>query len=364
MGLLDIFRRNPANLPDRGLPANLQTETRSSGMGYTAAIMAARASYIAGVSDLGELTATVQTCVSLWEGALTSADVIGTDYLDRPTMGLLARSLALRGEFVGLIRGNRIVPAADWDLSTRDGVPRAYRVSVSEAGGATSETVLAAEVLHVRIGSDSVAPWAGTPPLRRAAISANLLHQVETALRDTWGIAPIGSQVLPLPDGSQDDMETMRAAIRGRRGSVLIVEGVAQATAAGLNPQLGQRRDDLTPDLGKAQAVAAQAAAQGAISMAFGVLPALHNPAVTGPAVREAQRHLAQWTLEPICKLISDEASAKLGAPVKIDCVRPLQAYDTGGKARAFSAMVGALAEAKAAGIDPGPILHLLDHTE
>lgn len=77
--------------------------------------------------------------------------------------------------------------------------------------------------------------------------------------------------------------------------------------------------------------------------------------------VREAQRHLAQWTLEPIAKLISEEASAKLGGAVQIDVVRPLQAYDAGGKARAFSAMVKAMAEAKAAGIDPGPVLHMLD---
>lgn len=338
-----------------------ETETRSSGMGYTAQIMAARQSYIAGTSDLAELTSTVQACVALWEGAFTGADVIGTNYLDRRTMALVARSLALRGEFVALIRPDMLVPVADWDLSTVNGTPRAYRVSISEAGGGRSETVLAGEVLHVRIGSDPLAPWHGTPPLRRAAISAQLLHEIESALRDTYRDAPIGSQVLPLPDSSPDDMAAMRAAIRGRRGSTLVIEGVAQATAAGMNPQLGQKRDDLTPDLGKAQAVQALGAAQAAISQAFGVLPALHNDAATGPVIREAQRHLAQWTLEPIAKLISEEASAKLGGAVQIDVVRPLQAYDAGGKARAFSAMIKALAEAQAAGIDPGPVLHMLD---
>ena len=199
---------------------------------------------------------------------------------------------------------------------------------ITEAGGGRSETVLAGEVLHIRIGSDPVAPWDGTPPLRRAAVSAQLLHEIETALRDTFRDAPIGSQVLPLPDSSPEDMAAMRSAIRGRRGSTLVVEGVAQATAAGMNPQLGQRRDDLTPDLGKAQAGRPAAARAAAISQAFGVLPALHNPAATGPVIREAQRHLAQWTLEPIAKLIGEEASDKLGGSVQIDVVRPLQAYD------------------------------------
>jgi hypothetical protein len=101
--------------------------------------MAARASYIAGGSDVAELTSTVQACVSLWEGALSSADVEGTDYLDRRTLALLARSLALRGEFVALIKPDMLVPCADWDLSTVNGTPRAYRVSVSEAGGGRSE---------------------------------------------------------------------------------------------------------------------------------------------------------------------------------------------------------------------------------
>jgi hypothetical protein len=338
------------------------TETRStSSAGFTAAIIAARQSYISGVSDLAELTSAVQACVSLWEGALAGADVSGTDYLDRHTMALCARSLALRGEFVALIRPDTLVPVADWDLSTTNGTPRAYRISVPDVGGGRSETVLAAEVLHVRIGSDPVAPWSGTAPLRRSSLSANLLHELESALRDTFRDAPIGSQVLPLPDGSADDMAAMRAAIRGRHGSTLIVEGASQAAAAGMYVQQGQRREDLTPDLKRAEAALHLEAARGSVAMAFGVLPALLNPSTTGPMVREAQRHLAQWTLEPIAKLIAAEASAKLGGGVLIDVVRPLQAYDAGGKARAFSAMVKAMAEAKAAGVDPAPLLHMLD---
>jgi phage portal protein BeeE len=323
-------------------------------MGYTGAIMAARASWLAGGGDVAELTSTVQACVSLWEGAFSSADVTGTDYLDRRTLALLARSLALRGEFVALIRPDRLVPASDWELSTVDGVPRAYRVGIPEAGGARSETVLAGEVLHVRIGSDPVAPWHGTPPLRRSALSANLLHELESALRDTWKDAPIGSQVLPLPDSTPEDMQAMRSAIRGRHGSTLIVEGASQAAAAGQYVQQGNRREDLTPDLHKAEAVAQLEAARGAVAMAFGVLPGLLNPSTTGPMVRECQRHLAQWTLEPLCKLIAEEASEKLGGTITVDVVRPLQAFDVGGKARAVLAMVNA-------GLPPDAALRLVD---
>lgn len=331
-------------------------ERRSSGAGYTSAIMAARASYVSGVSGIGELTATVQACVSLWEGGFALADVQGTDLLDRRTMALIARALALRGEAVLLIGEAGLVPCADWDVSTRDGTPRAYRLSVADAGGGRSVTALAAEVLHVRIAADLVAPWCGVAPLRRAPLTGSLLHEVEAALRDTYRDAPLGSLIIPLPEGAAEDMEQMRSQFRGRRGSSLVVEGVAQSTAAGMNPNLGKSPDQLSPDLSRSMTAESLDAARGAIAMAFGVLPGLLNKATTGPMVREAQRHLVGWTLQPIAALLAEEATLKLGAEVQIDVMRPVQAFDVGGRARALSAIVGALAEAKAAGIAPADL--------
>jgi len=329
------------------------TEKRASGSSYTAQVLSARESYIGGGTGLAELTATVQSCVSLWENAFALADVQGTDLLDRRTMAMIARAVALRGEAVLLITGDGLVPARDWDLSTRNGVPRAYRVSVPEAGGGRTETVLAAEVLHLRIGADPAAPWAGSAPLRRAPLSASLLQEVETALRDVYRDAPLGSLIVPLPEGSADDMETMRNAFRGRRGSSLVIEGVAHATAAGMHPNLGKSPDQLSPDLSKAMTAETLAAARDAIAMAFGVLPGLHNASTTGPMVREAQRHLAGWVLQPMCELLAQEASAKLGAAVMIDVGRPLQAFDAGGRARALGALIDAMGRAKELGLSP-----------
>lgn len=109
MGLMNLFRRKPV-------------ETRSSGAGYTAQVMAARASFIGGASGLGELSAAVQSSVTLWEGGLSLADVKGTDLLSPRALAMAARGLALRGEAVFLIR-DRLVPASDWDVTTRDGLP-------------------------------------------------------------------------------------------------------------------------------------------------------------------------------------------------------------------------------------------------
>lgn len=335
------FKRHMARSP----------ETRSSGTGYTAQVMQARASFIGGTAGLGELTAAVQSCVTLWEGGLSLADVKGTELLTRRALALTARSLALRGEAVFLIR-ERLVPASDWDLTTVNGDPRSYRLHLPEAGGGRSEIALAGEVLHFRIGADVVTPWAGSAPLRRASLSAQLLAEIETALRDVFRDAPLGSQIVPMPEGSAEDMASLRSAFVGKRGATMVVEGVAQAVGAGMHPQLGKSPDQLSPDLSRTLADKFLIEAKGAIYSAFGVLPGLQNPATTGPMVREAQRHLAQLILQPIAMLIAEEASEKLGGRVLVDVVRPMQAYDAGGKARALATMLGALAQAKEAGIE------------
>ena len=338
MGFMDIFRRKPV-------------ETRSSGAGYTALLIGARGAYIAGASGLGELTAAVQSSVSLWEGGLVLADVNGTDLLTRHAMAVTARALALRGEAVFLI-GNRLIPATDWDIVTRDSLPVAYRLSLPEAGGARTVNALAGEVLHIRIAPDPTTPWAGQSPLRRSQISADLLEQIETAMRDVFRDAPMGSQIVPVPEGSADDMASLRAGFRGRRGAALVIEGVAQATAAGMHPQIGKGPDQLSPDLARTLADRMLVEAKVAVYSAFGILPGLQNPATTGPMVREAQRHLAQLVLQPIALLIAEEATAKLGGKVTIDCVRPMQAFDAGGKARALMTMIEAMARAKESGIE------------
>ena len=147
-------------------------------------------------------------------------------------------------------------------------------------------------------------------------------------------------------------MAAMRQQLRGRRGASLVIEGAAAAASAGLNPQIGQRPASLSPDLQSAMPAQTLEAARGAIMLSYGIIPALMNPATTGPVIREAQRHLAQLILQPIALIVAEEATAKLGTRVTLDVVRPAQAFDQGGKARAFATMMSALADAKTAGLD------------
>lgn len=338
-----------------------EAETRSSGTGYTTQIMQSRADYIGGVDGVAELTGAVQGCVSLWEGGLSLADVDGTDMLTPMALALAGRALALRGECVFVIREDGLLPCSDWDLTTRYSKPTAYRVGVPDTGGGKSMTALAGEVLHLRIGADVGMPYVGQSPLRRARLTAGLLQTLETALSEVYSNAPLGSSVIPFPEAPDQDMTNLAQGFRGFRGKVLVRESVNVTAAGGPAPQTDLKPSDVSPDLSKAMTKETLASSKAGIEMCFGVLPGLSNVATTGPMVREAQRHLAQWALQPVAAMIGQEASDKLGGPIKLDVMRPLQAFDAGGRARALGAIVQTLALAKEAGVDPATALELVD---
>jgi len=333
------------------LPWPFRRREQRQASGYTALVTAERAAYIAGRAGAAELTATVQGCVSLWEHGLSLADVEGTDLLDPRTLALTARALALRGEFVALIADDGLRPASDWDLSTVDGVPRAYRLTLPDVGGGRTLTALAPEVAHVVIGADVRTPWAGSAPLRRAQLSGDLLAAVETAIKDVYSDAPLGSVIAPMPEMGTADRERLAGSFRGQRGRVLLRESVATTSAGGPVPQTDWRPDGLSPNLRDAMTTETLEAGRRAILAAYGVLPAMLEPSAAGPLVREGQRHLASWQLQPLARLIGDEVGAKLGAAVALDVMRPLQAFDAGGRARAAAGIVQALAQAKDAGL-------------
>jgi hypothetical protein len=337
-----------------------EIETRSSGTGYTTQVMQGRADYIGGVDGVAELTGTVQGCVSLWEGGLSLSDVDGTDLLTPAMLALAGRALALRGEAVFVIRDDGLLPCSDWDLTTSYSRPTAYRVGIADTGGGKSQTALAGEVLHLRIGSDMGMPYVGQSPLRRARLTAGLLQTLESALAEVYANAPLGSSVIPFPEAPDQDMSDLARGFRGFRGKVLVRESVNVTAAGGPAPQTDLKPSDVSPDLSKAMLASAKAG----IEMVYGVLPGLSNISTTGPMVREAQRHLAQWGLMPIAAMIGQEASEKLGQPVTVDVMRPLQAYDAGGRARALGAIVQTLAMAKEAGVDPAQAMQLVDWKE
>ena len=246
-------------------------------------------------------------------------------------------------------------------MTTKLGLPVAYSLTLPDVGGGSKVTALADEVLHFRIGADANHPWTGTAPLRRANLSARLLNVIEAALVEVYGNAPLGSSIVPMPETPEADLSDIARGFRGSRGSVLVRESVNVQAAGGPAPVQDWKANDLTPDLSRANLDKVLDQSRDQINSVFGILPALNNAATTGPMVREAQRHLAQWTLQPMAELMAEEATNKLGSAVTLDVMRPLQAYDAGGRARTITGIIQALSQAKEAGIDPDIAMKLVD---
>lgn len=323
--------------------------------GFTSWVMQLRGDYLAGHEAVAELSATAQMCISMWEQGLAVAEC-STPLLTPDVLALTARSLGARGEALWIIDDDRLVPVDTYDLTTASGRPRAYRVTIPDVGGGTTTTALAAEVLHFRIGCNASTPWRGSPPLHRAQLTTGLLNAVEATLSDTFRNAPIGSQIVAMPETSPGDNDKLAASFRGKRGRVLLRESVNVGAAGGPAPTMDWKPSNLTPNLRDSMLVESWRDARNSVMAAFGVLPALVNGQATGPLVREAQRHLAQWTLTPIAKIMAAEVAAKLSADVSIDVGSPLHAYDAGGRARTVNALVQAIALAKQSGVTPDEV--------
>lgn len=326
-------------------PFKRKPETRN----YTSMMMDARMAAITGKRGIGDLTGTVQSCIGLWEAGLSIADVSGTNILNRSTLALMARELGLRGEAVYHIGSGAF--ACQWDVSTQDGKPTAYRLTMADIKGGRNVTALADEVIHVRIGRNVETPWSGTAPLNRASLTAGLLDVLERTLTDVYSDAPIGSLVVPFPESSETEHDKLARSFRGQRGRVLLRESVATTAAGGPTPQTDWRPSDLSPDLSRSMTAESLSAAHHAILSCYGVLPALLDSNAAGPSIREGQRHLMQFMLQPIAGVIAEEASLKLATTVSLDTMRPSQAFDAGGRARALSGVIKGMAEAKEAGL-------------
>jgi phage portal protein BeeE len=265
----------------------------------------------------------------------------------------IGRQLATEGNSVWYIAPDGLLPVSSYSVATTDaGKPRAYYIAIPGIDGGTQSMALADEVLHIRIGADSRLPWQGVAPLRRAQISAGLLRATEAALAEVFRDAPIGSKVLGMPETSAGANSKLAASFTGKHGRVLVRDSSTVYAGSQGTPD-NWRPADLTPNLRDSMAVESLKMARDAVLHVYGVLPALMNDQSAGPVIREAQRHLAMWTLGPVAKLIAHEVKAKTGEAVKLDVFVGLGAFDAGGAARAMSTIIDGLAAAKAGGITP-----------
>ncbi len=270
--------------------------------------------------------------------------------LDPETLGYIARSLLLRGNFVGAIYvdqrdGLSIVPTVWWDI-TGDVMPSTWRYSVDMAapGGKTVTRMVGADgIVHCRINTSLTERWRGVSPLVEAGLSSTLLGNLETRLGEEANGR--SGYLLPIPEGLSEPAGTqLRADLSTLKGGIKLVETTSGGHGQGRNnaPLQDWKPQRLGADFPTGN-VELRKQAGADVLAALGVPSALMSG--EGAASREAWRHTIVTALIPMAKLVSAELSNKLEQQIEI-AFPSLITVDVAARARAFKALVDA-------GMDP-----------
>ena len=327
-----------------GLP-----EARAAG-DYTDQILASHFAAASGRIHAASV-AGVQAAAGIVGRALASATVEGDGgAVDPHLLEGVGTDLVRAGRFLGRLTVGtdgrvRILRAgAVASVVYGDADPASWRYALSMGGPSSARTVwaTAAEVVNVRINSDSYRPWEGIAPLARAVASGQLAARLAGSLGDEASV--VVSRILPIAQGSGEGAANqLSKAISGQLpGRLAFPE--TQLAGAGAGRSSAPLRDFGATRTGF------EAPISGATLYAYlfsevaeicGVPGALVNPASAGPAAREAFRRLTTGTLEPYARLLESELSRVLERTVTIT-LRRLGGVDAAGRARALHVLTEA----------------------
>ena len=328
-----------------GLP-----EARAAG-DYTDATLSAFFGAATG-QVLAAATAGVQAAAGIVGRALASATIDGDGgAVDPHLLEGIGTDLVRAGRFLGRLtvgadgRARILRAGAVASVVYGDADPESWRYSLADGRTQSSARVRcwaeAAEVVNVRINTDSLRPWEGIAPLSRAAASGELYARLSESLRDEASVAVV--RLIPQPQGSTLLFDNMRAVLTGKIPSrVLFPETTAGGGGAGRSS--APLRDWGSTRLGyEAEAAAGTLYAHlfSECAECCGVPAALVNPSSAGPAAREAWRRLTVGTLEPYARLIESELSRVLETGVVLK-LRRIGGVDAAGRARALHVLTEA----------------------
>ena len=299
---------------------------------------------------LAATTAGIQAAAGIVGRALASATIDGDGgAVDPYLLEGIGTDLVRSGRFLGRLtvgadgRARILRAGAVASVVYGDADPESWRYSLQMPGPSSARTVWAeaAEVVNVRINSDSYRPWEGIAPLSWAAASGELYARLSESLRDEASVAVV--RLIPLAQGANVITENLRAALTGKLpGRVAFPE--TQAGGAGAGRSSAPLRDWAATRLGfdaEAPAGTLYAHLFSEVAEVCGVPAALVNPASAGPAAREAWRRLTVGTLEPISRLLESELTRVLERTITVK-LRRLGGVDAAGRARALHVLTQA----------------------
>ena len=312
---------------------------------YTDALIASITANAGGqTSAFPTATAALEACAGFVGRAFASAEIkapgFATAALDPATLSMIGRSLIRRGEVLFLLRvdrdGLRLLPAASYDI---DGGPDPasweYRLTIGGPERTYTYSRQPAEsVLHFTYGRDPEHPWRGYGPLQVAQLAGRLSAETTAALADESS-SPRGA-FLPTPAPGQDEtVGKIKGDIRSARGDLLLVQGGDWNDAGAVTAEWNAKRFGPAPPDGLVQLLDM---ASREVMAACGLSSALWY-ADSASSSREAYRQALHATVAPLGRLVADELSRKIEAPIGLDWTE-LRAGDISGRARAFQALV------------------------
>ena len=172
--------------------------------------------------------------------------------------------------------------------------------------------------LHVIRDADPDYPWRGVSPLQRAAISSQLVRLAEDAL--VAEMHQPTKALIPLPQGAGVDTNTLRNDIQNRAFQIAFPTTTAGGFGGGRSsaPLTDWKPQRLKP-MPDAALVALRDSASAQVVAALGAHPAIMGGGGgNGSVDREAHRQMRKQLLQPIARLIEENAWRVFGERIRI----------------------------------------------
>ena len=310
-------------------PFRKREPEKRSGGDYSDIIIRLAEAQAAGTAADAASTAAVEAVSGALSRAFASAEVQGPPWARAAVspgfLALVGRDLVRRGQSLHVIRirGDgtvRLAPAADWHFEGGTDDPDTWMCRATTYGPAASitRTLPASGVVFVTWGTTAGTPYAGSGPLSWASTTARLGAQTEKSLADESS-GPL-AQLLPVPsDGGDDDpLADLKADVAAARGKAMLVETVAAGWGEGRQaaPMADWRPQRLGPSPPATMPETARDAFARTLA-ACGASPALWDTS-DGTAKREQLRQWHMGTVRPLARILEDELTRKLEAPIRL----------------------------------------------
>ena len=188
-------------------------------------------------------TGALEAASGLISRCLAAAEVSGPAHavqaLGPDVLAQAARALVRAGEAVYYLDVQAgqllLIPAQSWDVfGSAHPSTWTYRLTLAGPDAMTTvDRVQAAGVVHFRYATDPARPHRGIAPLTSASLAGRLSAETSRALGDELS-GPVGA-LLPIgADGSDPTVTALKKDIRNLRGSVALVERLADWATGGV----------------------------------------------------------------------------------------------------------------------------------